>query len=62
LNVLTIISFCLPGLPNILTAYAENAAGLTGSVYSQSVLQDNSEPLAGTVECHKFIQVLYYDS
>ncbi|WAR05119.1 hypothetical protein MAR_020488, partial [Mya arenaria] len=46
----------LQGVPNILSVAVENKAKITSKAYSQSLIQDNSGPVPGFVECHEYIQ------
>ncbi|XP_052806221.1 uncharacterized protein LOC128235438 [Mya arenaria] len=46
----------LQGIPNILSVTVTNKANITAKAYSQSLIQDNTEPDTGIVECHEYIQ------
>ncbi|XP_052806219.1 uncharacterized protein LOC128235437 [Mya arenaria] len=46
----------LKGIPNILSAKVTNKANITAKTYSQSLIQDNTEPNIGIVACHEYIQ------
>jgi hypothetical protein len=54
-----IIRFII-GISNIVTVGVRNKAGLEHMAVSKSVIQDNTAPDSGTVECQKFIQVREY--
>ncbi|KAI8518956.1 hypothetical protein Bbelb_022130, partial [Branchiostoma belcheri] len=43
------------GMPNILTVYAENAAGIMGYSISSSVIIDETPPDLGTVTCPEYL-------
>ncbi|CAH1250560.1 FAT1 [Branchiostoma lanceolatum] len=44
-----------PGIPNILTVYGSNVAGLTNRAQSGSVVIDNTPPVVGTVNCPSYM-------
>ncbi|XP_052806226.1 uncharacterized protein LOC128235445 [Mya arenaria] len=46
----------LQGIPNILSVTVTNKANITAKAYSQSLIQDNTEPETGIVKCHEYIQ------
>ncbi|XP_060596420.1 uncharacterized protein LOC132750448 [Ruditapes philippinarum] len=46
----------LAGISNIVTVGVQNKAGLEHMAVSKPVIQDNTAPDSGTVECQKFVQ------
>jgi hypothetical protein len=43
----------------VITVGVRNKARLENSITSPPIIQDNTAPLAGTVECPDFVQVLH---
>jgi hypothetical protein len=47
------------GTPNVINVGVRNKAGLEKSITSPPIVQDYTAPLAGTIECPDFVQVVH---